>query len=139
MTEMNFDAVMVALAAIPVDAEIVERSYDWPSPTVNPPCWLVDYPEGPQGFDATMGRGHDRALFPAYLVVGDLTKRVTRAALNTYLQPIKSAIESATGHGDEPATPVPWTSVRVASWSVVPFSVGGLDYMSIKFDIDVLT
>lgn len=138
MTAMDFDAVMVALAAIPVDAEIVETAYDWPSASIKPPCWLIDYPEGPQAFDATMGRGHDRALFPAYLVVGSLVDRVTRAALNTYLQPIKDAIEAATSHG-EVLTPVPWTSVRVASWSVVPFSVGQLDYMAIKFDIDVLT
>lgn len=139
MAEMDFSAVMVALAAIPVEAELVARSYDWPTADINPPCLVVSYPEGPQDFDTTMRRGHDRALFPAYLVVGDLIKRVTRDKLQPYLQPFKAAIEGATGHGDDPVIPVPWNSVRVASWSVVPFAVEGLDYAAIKFEIDVLT
>lgn len=140
MAEMNFAAVMTAVAAVPVDVGLIDRSYDWPTADINPPCLVVSYPEGPNDFDATMRRGHDRATFPAYLVVGDLVKRVTRDKLQAYLEPFKSAIESAAGHGDpEDPTPVPWSSVRVASWSVVPFAVEGLDYAAIKFEIDVLT
>lgn len=138
MSGMNFAAVMTALSAIPVEAEIVDRAYDWPTADVSPPCLIVSYPEGPQGFDATMARGHDRAVFPAWLVVGAMVKRETRDKLIPYLLPVKAALEEASTYGAE-EDPVPWSTVRVQSWGIEPFSVEGLDYMAIKFEIDVLT
>lgn len=138
MSEMDFAAVMTAIAQVAVDADIVDRAYDWPTADINPPCLVTGYPEGPQAFDATMGRGHDRALFPVWIVVGAMVKRETRDRLAPYLLPFKLALESAVTYGAT-ALPVPWASIRVESWGMEPFAVEGLDYMSIKFGLDVLT
>lgn len=138
MSEMDFAAVMTALTQVAADADVIERAYDWPTADINPPCLIVSYPEGPQAFDFTMARGHDRATFPAWIVVGALVKRETRDRLNPYLLAFKSAVETATTYGAL-AEEVPWASARVVSWGVEPFAVEGLDYMSIRFDIDVLT
>jgi hypothetical protein len=138
MSEIDFAAVMTALTQVAVDAGVVERAYDWPTADINPPCLVAGYPEGPQGFDATMYRGHDRALFPVYIVVGAMVKRETRDRLAPYLTPFKAAIETAATYG-ETMLPVPWASTRVESWDIVPFAVESLDYMAIKFAVDVLT
>jgi hypothetical protein len=135
---MDFAAVMTGLSQVAVDAGVVERAYDWPTADINPPCLVVGYPEGPQPFDATMSRGHDRATFPVWIIVGALDRRNVRDRLGAYLLPLKAAVEAASTMG-ELAEAVPWASARVQTWGVEPFAVESIDYMSIKFDIDVLT
>jgi len=133
MATMDFVAVMNAIGQAAVDADLVEegRAYAWPTTTINPPCVIVDYPEGPQAFDLTMRRGADQATFVAFVVVGDMVPRVTGETLNTYLQPFKDAVE-------EFVTPA-WDTARVMSWEVTSLVVKSLPYSALRFEIDVVT
>lgn len=129
---MNVAAVMTAVANALTDELVVERAYDWPAGSVDPPCAIVGYPEAGQPFDNTMSRGTDRALFPLWIVCGAADKRSSRDVVTGFVAPVKAALELP------PADPA-WLSLRVTTWGVEFVNIAGLDYVAAKFELDVLT
>lgn len=122
-------AVMTAIhdALVP---DVVTRGFDYPSLKVDPPTVVVGYPEGPQNFDTTMVRGIDRALFPVWIVVGDMVRRESRDKLNPYIAAAKAALDGDLGGAVQ--------SARVTTWGIEGFATEALDYVSVKFTVDVV-
>jgi hypothetical protein len=128
---MDMAAVMTAIKDCLHPAVVDHQAFDYPTLTVNPPTVVVGYPEGPQPYDATFSRGLDRALFPCWIVVGDIVRRESREKLTPYITAAKAALEPDLDGAVE--------SARVTEWSIEPFSTETLDYVSVKLTIDVLT
>lgn len=112
-----------------------DRVFEWPTLSVNPPCAIVGYPTA-LTYDATMARGADRATFPVWVVVGKVDARTTRDALAQYVGPdgsqsFKSALDGDLGGACQ--------SCRVTAATIEAVNISGVDYQSVRFDLDVLT
>lgn len=130
-------SVMDGIAARAKAAGLVldDRVYAWPTLTVNPPCLVVGYPTEIT-YDATMGRGSDRATFPVWVIAGKVDARTTRDVIATYIGPdgsasVKSALDGTLGGACQ--------SCRVTAATIEAINVSGVDYQSVRFDLDVLT
>lgn len=138
MASLDLVAVMDGIAEKlrAIDTLAGERTYEWPTLTVNPPCAVVGYPTE-LNYDATFRRGSDRATFPAWIICGRVDARTTRDAIAAYVGPdgakqFKEALEV-----EDPDDP--WASLRVMGATVEAVNISGVDYQSVRFDLDILT
>lgn len=110
------------------------RVFAYPADKVPAPAAVVGYPES-LTFDATMGRGVDTAVFPIFVLIGRVTDKQSRDLLGAYCdgtgaRSIKAVIEARE----------PWVamaSVRVASIEFTVATVGGIDYLTAIFTVNV--
>lgn len=130
MARLDLAATMDALAASVVAAGIVDRSYGWPNPSVDPPAFVVGYPSAYTP-GITMGRGSDRATFPGWLVLGRIDERTTRDVIGVYLNGTADIVD-ALHAADVNSCRV--TGAEFGTW--VP--TVELTYLAIRFDVDVL-
>lgn len=138
MAEFDLVRIMDGIAAVARDSMLGfgDRVYDWPTLTVNPPCLVVGYPTS-LTFDATYGRGADRATFPVWVVLGRVDARSTRDVLGDYLGPVDNVTSvKSVLDGDLDGS---CQSARVTAATVEAVNISGVDYQSIRFDLDVLT
>lgn len=93
-----------------------------------PPAAVVDFPE--LDYDATFGRGADRASFSVYVLVSPVDARSTRDRLLAWPPLVKAAIEahSPTAYGSARVT-------RVSFNHSLP--VAGVEYAAASFSVDV--
>lgn len=133
--KMDLSAVMDALARS-TEAAGIERGYGWPTTQFSPPCVCVGYPTDFQA-GITGTRGNDRAVFPVWLILGAINSRSTRDVAATYFTGAANDLVDALNAADtDPAM----QSCRVAAMQVEPYvELGGGTYLSIRFDVDVLT
>lgn len=126
--------VMDAIADAARAAGVVDKVYEWPASTLTPPCLVVGYPTSVT-FDYTMARGHDRATFPVWIICGRQDERTARDVLSGYVSDggarVKTALDGTLG-GEV-------TSARVQSVGFETMTIGGVEYISAAFDLDVLT
>ena len=97
------------------------------SDRINPPAAVVGWPE--ITYDTTMSRGSDMFTLPVFVMVGTIDARTSRDVLSPYLQSVKAAVD---GHA--------YTAchfARVASASVEPVSVGGVEYLAAVFQVEI--
>lgn len=111
------------------------RTYAWPIATVTPPAAIVTYPTDGT-FDATYGRGMDTMTGVVVVVVGRPTERQTRDLLTRYLdgsgaESVKALLD---GDGEDYAS---CDGVRVADWDVDVYTIGGTDYLTAVFSLDI--
>lgn len=133
MAEMDLAAVMQGLADAVTEADfpgMEGRAYGWPLSTISPPAFVVGYPDG-INMDTTMARGSDRATFPCWAVFGEVDKRTTRDVASPFITGVKNAI-------DGPRTDC-WQSARVGTIAVETTPIGEIDFLTVRFDVDVLT
>lgn len=138
MAPMDLVVVMDAIAATARDAGLPfeERVYEWPTLSVNPPCLVVGYPTELR-YDATYARGADRGTFPAWVVCGRVDARSTRDLIAAYIggpgedPSVKSALDGTLGDAV--------ASCRVTSATIEAVTISGVDYQSVRFDLDILT
>lgn len=109
------------------------RVFAYPPDALTPPGAVVSYPENIT-FDQTYGRGMDRMTLPVWLIEGLPTDRSCRDRLGAYCngsgpQSVKEAVESGAYSTCD--------TVRVMSIEFTPVSIGGTEYMSAVFDLDV--
>lgn len=124
---------MDAIAAAIETAAVTDRAYAWPSEEINPPCAVVGYPSDID-FDLTFGRGADTATIPVYFVVGRIVERSARDKLSTIIAGatgIKDVLDGNLGGTVDTA--------RVTDCKPMPITVGGIDYLSAKFEVEVIT
>ena len=119
------------------DLGFADRVFEWPTLSVNPPCAVVGYPTA-LTFDATYARGSDRATFPVWVILGRIDARSTRDQVGLYLgfgaggaESVKDALD-----GDLAGS---CQSCRVTAATIEAVNISGVDYQSIRFDLDVLT
>jgi hypothetical protein len=132
MAAVDLGAVMQAIADRLVAAGVVTRAYGYPVGSVQPPCAVVGYPEE-LDFDATFGRGSDRAVLPVWIVAGATHDRTTRDVLSAYIgdgaRSVKAALEPNVGGAVQTA--------RVTDCQVEKLPIGAVEYMAAKFMIEV--
>jgi hypothetical protein len=131
VSALNVSSVMDAIAARIVAAGVTTRAYAWPTGSIQPPCAIVGYPEELE-FDATFGRGSDRAVFPVWMVCGNVSDRSARDVLSGYITGgtgIKDALDGTLGGAVQTA--------RVTDCQVEKLPIGAVEYIAAKFMIEV--
>lgn len=126
-------AVMDALAARILAAGVTTRAHAWPVGAVQPPCAIVGYPEEIE-FDATFGRGSDRAVFPVWMVCGNVSDRTARDVLSGYITGatgIKDALDGNLGGVVQTA--------RVTDCQIEKTTIGAVEYIAARFQIEVFS
>lgn len=102
---------------------------------VTPPQIIVSYPESGT-FDESYGRGMDSYVIPVLVVEGRPNDRTALDRLSAYMSgeggsSIKRAVEL---HNSEATA---YDDARVARFEVDPLVIGGVDYISAIFDVEV--
>lgn len=124
------DEVAERVRAVPT---LAGRTHAWPIANVSAPMAVVGYPSD-YTFDATYGRGVDTMTGSLVVFVGRPTDRSSRDNLAGYVagggpESIKAAVD-----GDD------YTScdgVRVASVEFDVYPVGGVEYLTAVFSLDI--
>lgn len=132
MSAINVSAVMQALADRLVAAGVVSNAYGWPVRSAKPVCAIVGYPDGDIDFDATFGRGSDRAVFPVYVVCGNVHDESTRDVISGYITGatgVKDALDGNLGGAVQTA--------RVTGARVDLLTLAGADYLTARFDVEI--
>lgn len=107
------------------------RCYGWPNPAISPPAFVVGYPPS-LGFDATMQRGSDRALFPCWAIYGNPNEERSRDVASSFLLSLKQAL-------DGKAEGI-WSSARAQDITLETVSNDdGTEFLASRFNVDVVT
>jgi hypothetical protein len=109
------------------------RVWAYPPGSVTPPAAIVSYPSD-YTFDATYGRGMDRMTLPVVVVVGKPTERSSRDLLTKYVAGSGAASVKAKLDGEGYSS---CHSVRVVSADFDVYTIGGVDYLTAVFDLDI--
>lgn len=112
-------------------AGLAPNVYPWPVESVNVPCVLIDYPSTIE-FDTVFARGGDRVEHPVWFITGTTSNKSARDAMSAILadtSSVKSALDGSHSFGD----------VRVTGADVSKVTIGGIDYIGVKFTAEVYT
>lgn len=106
------------------------RVFDYVPDSVAPPVAIVAWPESLE-YDNTMKRGFDRATFKVHVLVGKVSDRTARDALNVYANgtggataSVKAALDALGSHA------------RVERVTFTTITVAGTEYAAATFDVD---
>lgn len=102
--------------------------------SITPPSAIVGFPD-PLTFDSTYARGMDQQTFPVHVCVGNADARTSRDVVAKYANgsgeySVKAAID---GH-----EPTAYDSARVDRAEFGVITVGGTDYLTATFYVDVI-
>lgn len=109
------------------------RTYAYPPAKVLAPAAIVTYPTDGK-FDATYGRGVDTMTGVVVVVVGNPTARQSRDQLTKYLDGSGEESVKALLDGDDYES---CDGVRVADWDTDVYTIGGIDYLTAIFSLDI--
>lgn len=109
------------------------RVFPYSASRITPPAAVVGWPET-LDYDATMGRGSDRATLPVTVLTGMVDARSARDDLAQYCdgsgsKSIKTVLEA----GNYTAC----DSVTVRSVRFEAVTVASIEYLSATFDVDI--
>lgn len=130
---MNIGSVMDDLGA-GVDTIAGLRVFAYWAGSITPPAAVVGFPEDVT-YDETMGRGMDRFTVPVFIVTDQVDPRTGRDQLSQYAvgsgsTSVKAAIEAYAATA--------YHRARVMRVEFGSTSIGGTDYLSATFFVDVL-
>jgi hypothetical protein len=108
------------------------RVYAWPPGTASPPAAIVAYPDE-MAYDLTYTGGQDRYTIPVVVLVGRATERTARDALSVYASNGPGGIKDLLEIGPYPAM----DTVTVTKATVDIYSLGGVEYLAVIFDLDI--
>ena len=131
MSPINVSLVMQAIADELVSAGVVENAYGWPVKQARPVCAIVGYPDALE-FDATFGRGSDKATFPVYIVCGAVHDQSTRDVISGYITGatgVKDALDGDLSGAVQTA--------RVTDCTIDTLTLAGVEYLAARFLIEV--
>lgn len=135
MGKIDLDATMDAIAASINAAYPNQRTYAWPSENVEVPCVVVGYPlPGTLVFDMTFRDGSDEATFPVWFITGLVNDRAARTLISDVLRGatgIKEALDGNLGGVVQ--------TCRVADADVDRVLIGAVQYIAVRFDLEVVT
>lgn len=133
MTAIDVGATMQAIADELVSAGVTKKAYGWPNPSVTAGSAIVGYPEELE-FDATFGRGSDRAVFPVWVIVGKAVERTARDAISAFITGatgVKDALDGDLSGAVQTA--------RVTDCQIEEIAVGDVAYLSAKLLVEVFS
>lgn len=130
---MNLGAIMDAVAAALIAEGVVTRAYAYPRESLEPPAAAVGYPMEPIAYDASFQGGTHRLTLPVWVVIGKAVDRVTRDKVSALVLEgdVKAALD-----GDLDGTV---QSCRTTSATIESVSVAGVEYLGVRFDLDIYT
>lgn len=131
MSALNLSATMDAIAQRILAAGVTAKSYGWPVDSATSGSAIVGYPESID-FDQTFGRGSDKAVFPVWIIMGNVSDRTARDALSlliTGAQGIKDALDGTLGGAVQ--------ICQVTNCEISEIVVGGVSYLSAKFSLEI--
>lgn len=131
MSALALGATMQAIADRLVAAGVVTDAYGWPNRNATPISAIVSYPASIE-FDATFGRGSDKAVFPVFVICGDVAAEDTRDVLSVYVSgvgSVKDALDGTLGGVVQTA--------RVTDCEIAVINLAGVDYMAARYEIEV--
>lgn len=106
------------------------RVYDYPADQISVPAAVVAWPDEVE-YDHTHARGVDRATFRVHVLVGKVSDRAARDALNVYTNgagaagtSVKTTLDAMGSH------------VRVERVSFTVMTVAAVEYLAGTFDVD---
>lgn len=102
---------------------------------MTPPAACIGWPD-PLTFDGAFGRGMDRCEIPLWVMVGAVDARSSRDRLAAYLNGSAVGSVKAAVDGDG-GSYTACDSVRVASATVGPVSVAGVEYLAAMFIVEI--
>jgi len=125
------DEIAERVRAVP---SLAGRSYEWTPGSITPPAAMVGLP-GPGTYDVTYGRGTDRSAGSLMVFLGRPSDRSTRDLFLAYIdgdgdESVKAAVD-----GDDYTA---CDSVTVTGWDVDIVNIGGTDYLTAVFDLDII-
>lgn len=135
MAAIDLAGTMDALALKLTTASVSARVFAYPIDDAPIPAVVVGYPEDIE-FDQTFGRGSDKAVFPLYFLVGEVTGKASRDALSAILTgatAVKNSLDGPLTVGANTAT------VRVTECRPESVRLGTVVYLSATFDCEVIT
>lgn len=129
---MNLSNVMVEVAER-LDTITGLRVAAQPGQKVQPPGAIVTYPES-FTFDATCGRGADRAKIHVFVLVGRATARTAREEMGEFTdgagdRSVKAVLESGTYTS--------FHTIRVEGGEIDTVKEGDVDYLACDFTLDI--
>lgn len=130
---MNVAAVMDEIAT-ELDTIADLRVFAYPPDSIPAPAAIIGYPETIT-YDVSMSRGVDQLDFPVYVMVGRLTDRNSRDKLSPFISGSGASSIKAVILAGKPW--VAMSSVRVASCEVDVITMGGVDYLTAIFTVNV--
>jgi hypothetical protein len=133
MAAIDLDAVMDAIANELEADGVTQRTYAWPADSISVPCAVVGYPTR-LDFDASFQRASDEAVFPIWFIVGAVAEKAARKALSdviTGATGIKNSLDGNLAGAVQTA--------RVTDCVIETIDVGGVPYLSARFDLEVLS
>jgi hypothetical protein len=104
----------------------VGRAYGYPIDNGDVPCTVVGYPTT-WDYDVTFGVGNARMVYPVWCVFGKVVDEQTRAAIDGALNTIYAGLNAAA------------LVIRVQSATFEPVILGGITYMAVRLDCEVLS
>lgn len=128
---MDLNAVVAELAT-QLNTISGLRVHPDPPGTVAPPAAVITFPD--ITFDAAYGRGMDTLTLPVVLVVAKVSDRMSGKQIRAYVSgsgasSIKAVVEAGTYTA--------FDSVRVVSVSFDVITIGGVDYLSATFTLEI--
>lgn len=120
---MSLTTTMDALAAA-LNAQ-GRYTYAYPARKINTPAVVVGYPT--IEFDTTFRDGSETNVYPIWWVLSLITADVDRTAISAAIAEGKSDIDAI-------ASP----ECRTMTAEVVTMTVGDLDYIAVRFDVEVI-
>jgi hypothetical protein len=109
------------------------RVFGYPPDAVDSPAGIVSYPDEIV-FDQTYGRGMDRITLPVFVVVARVSDRATREHIGRYVDGSGASSVKAVVEG---GTYTAFDSVRVTGAEFDVVSIGGTEYLSARFTLDI--
>lgn len=112
------------------------RVHDYPPDSVAVPAAIVDFPEGIE-YHPTYGVDSASAVFPVYVLVGQVSDRASRDAIAPYANPagdqaVLAAIEADPTLGGAAQS----LQVQRSDFTKTLIS-GGVEYLAVRFDVEV--
>lgn len=129
MSAFDLTTTMDGLATLATNASLATNIYAYPVGSVTVPCIVVGYPTTID-FDTVFARGGDRAVLPVWFVVGKSNTKDARDGLSAILSDassVKSAFDGNRSFG----------SVRVTDADIAEITIAAVDYVGVKFTVEV--
>ncbi len=106
--------------------------YAYPPPGITAPAIVVGYPVEIE-LASTFGRGSDSVVIPVWFAVAD------QGVLATARDAVSAVLGSGTTIANTLSMEAAWGATHCGKASIDPLRVGGVDYLAVRFDVNVAT
>jgi hypothetical protein len=131
MGALVISTVMDGVGTTLLGGGATDEIYPYPSENVSVPCWVVGFPEEEAELDETYRRGSDETVFPVYYLAGRVSDQTARDLCSAALTLAKACLDGNLGGACQTA--------RLTSWAIRYIPIDGIDYVGIRFLLEVIS